>query len=343
MADIPITTATGLGPLPDVIAARESAKAVRRVFAGEGVPLALIEHRQHKIPLATLARLFERAAHEVGDWRLGLDVGLGHPPREYGLWARYAMQAPTLGRAISRVARTLHVHQTGSVMRIAPRSDGRVAWEYWHPGIELPDFRQHTDHLAPVMIRFARAYLGPDWRPLGVEVGYPRPNEASQLEAATDTSWIFERHCQAILMPASALQAAIPQGREPLPENRLIGYADVVAETSFEATHTQVADIATVIALRLLEGSSDIAGAASMLGTGRRTLQRRLEEQGLSYRSLVMQIRMRRAKSLIQETEASLKQIGMELGYADPAHFTRAFTSYYGFPPSWLRRTPAAD
>src|SRR6056297_1803944 len=114
MRAIPMTTATGLGPLPELLEARESRKAVRRVFAAEGVPLAVIGDRQQRIPLLTLARLYEGAAHEVGDWRLGLDVGQGLPPEEFGLWARYSMQAPTLGCALKRIARTLHVHQTGS-------------------------------------------------------------------------------------------------------------------------------------------------------------------------------------------------------------------------------------
>jgi AraC-like DNA-binding protein len=78
-------------------------------------------------------------------------------------------------------------------------------------------------------------------------------------------------------------------------------------------------------------------GAARFLGSGRRQLQRRLEAQGLTYRSLVTEIRMQRAKSLIEGTEAPIKRIGLELGYADPAHFTRAFGKYYGFAPSHLR------
>jgi hypothetical protein len=332
-----MTTATGLGPLPELLEIRESPKAVRKLFAAEGIPLALIEDRQQRLPLGKLARLFQRAAQQAGDWRFGLDVGLAMAPGEYGLWARYAMQAPTLGGAISRIVETLHLHQSGTVMRVTPRPDGCAAWEYWCPGAGRAGMTQHTDHVVPVMIRFAQAYLGPDWTPLRVEVAYPSPRRATDLEGVTGTSWVFGGPCLAILMTAAALRATRAPDDENFPSGPLLSHVDVVAARTLEATHAPVADIASTVALRLLEGNSDIDGAACLLNIGSRTIQRRLEEQGLTYRSLVAQIRMGRAKSLIEGTDAPLKRIGLELGYNDPAHFTRAFCRYFGYPPSRLR------
>jgi AraC-like DNA-binding protein len=52
---------------------------------------------------------------------------------------------------------------------------------------------------------------------------------------------------------------------------------------------------------------------------------------------------MQRAKSLILETNVPIKKIGLDLGYSETAHFTRAFKKHYGFAPSRLRRAPTID
>lgn len=340
MNAVPMTTATGLGPLPELLEAKESRKAVRKVFAAEGVPLALAGERQHRVPLAALAGLFERAALRAGDPCFGLDVGLHMPPEEYGLWMRYALQAPTLGTSLARIIETLPVHQSGTAMRLAPRPDGRVAWEYRYPASWTGAYAQHTDHIIPVMIRAVRAYRGPDWTPEGVEVGYPAPGHVADLEAATGAPWSFNRPCQAIVLPAADLRAeraAKVPGESRMPATPLIALADVVAASTHAGSQAPVADIVSIVTLRLLEGRSDIDGAASLLGSGRRTIQRRLEAQGLTYRALVTQVRMCRARSLIEGTDASVKRIALELGYTDPAHFTRAFGNYFGFSPSRCR------
>lgn len=332
-----MTTATGLGPLPEMLEERESRKAVRRLFAEQGVPLQLVHDRQHRLPLATMAALFDGAARRAGDAGFGLDVGARMPPGDYGLWVRYAMQAPTLADAIMRIGQTLHLHQSGTLMRIAPRAGGRIAWEYRHAGAAVPAFAQHVDHVVPVMLRIMRAYAGPGWMPRAVEVAYPAPRDRGRAEDATGAPWVFGQPSQAIVMDAADLDAPRRPGEDGAPQAPLVSLAEVVAASAAEAGDDPIADIAATVALRLLDGRSDIEGAAAMLGASLRTVQRRLEDEGLTYRALMTRTRMRRARSLVAETDQPLKRIGLELGYADPAHFTRAFSRYFGVPPSRLR------
>jgi AraC-like DNA-binding protein len=92
--------------------------------------------------------------------------------------------------------------------------------------------------------------------------------------------------------------------------------------------------LAAIVALRLLDGRTDIDGAARMAGLGRRTLQRLLDAEGKTYRTLLDRVRMDRARALIRETETPLWEIAGLVGYSDPAHFSRAFSRYFGHPPS---------
>jgi AraC-like DNA-binding protein len=68
-----------------------------------------------------------------------------------------------------------------------------------------------------------------------------------------------------------------------------------------------------------------------------RTLRRRLTDEGTSYRELIAQARRSRAEQLLAGT-ASIETIAEQLGYAETASFTHAFTRWTGLRPSEFRR-----
>ncbi|MDR6627644.1 AraC family transcriptional regulator [Caulobacter segnis] len=54
--------------------------------------------------------------------------------------------------------------------------------------------------------------------------------------------------------------------------------------------------------------------------------------------------RIRQAKRLMLESQASLSEIALECGFADQAHFTNAFRRATGIPPgAWRRARQAGD
>ncbi|MEM1429133.1 MAG: AraC family transcriptional regulator [Pseudomonadota bacterium] len=336
---IPMTHGTGMGPLPDLLEIQAGSRAITRVFAAEGVPLGLIEDRVHWLPLASLAGLFEGAARETGDPVFGFSVGVDMQPVEYGLWARFALQAPTLGEAIARLSRYMYLHQIGGELRLTHRRDGRVALHYVHVAIADPFYRHHTDHVIPVLIRFVRAFLGPNWTPDAVEVPYANQGHASVQEAVTGAPWLFQRRRAALVMPSAALQ----HRRAPTPTAdgaAAVTSFDVVNARATEDCHDVSAQLSAILALRLLDRLTDIDGAAQMMGVSRRTLQRRLDAEGASYSDRLDAVRLGRARALIEETTLPLTAIAFDVGYSDPAHLTRAFRRYFGCPPSHLRDAP---
>ena len=87
----------------------------------------------------------------------------------------------------------------------------------------------------------------------------------------------------------------------------------------------------------LPDGSADINLAAKLAGTSVRTLQRRLTEQGLKFSDLVEDLRQQTAISLLADPNLRVSEVGRELGYRDPAIFTRAFRRWTGQTPRQFR------
>ena len=125
----------------------------------------------------------------------------------------------------------------------------------------------------------------------------------------------------------------------PVSRAQSLTFSDV-GVTRQPSPDTTVWLVTDTVNLRLSDGLSDLEGTARHLRLSVRTLQRRLADEGTNYRTILATERYRRACALLQETEHSITDIALTLGYDYTEDFTRAFAKIHGCPPS-LARNPA--
>jgi len=92
----------------------------------------------------------------------------------------------------------------------------------------------------------------------------------------------------------------------------------------------------TVVAL-LPCGCPSVRGLAAIAQLSPRTLQRRVAEEGSSLRRIVEHARFRLAADYLRQSDATVTDIALELGYSDSTAFARAFHRMAGVPPSEYR------
>jgi AraC-like DNA-binding protein len=85
-------------------------------------------------------------------------------------------------------------------------------------------------------------------------------------------------------------------------------------------------------------GRTDLGFAAEILGMSRRTLQRRLQQNGISYTEILQEARFQFARTLLSDPGAKIIDVAMASGYGSPEHFTRAFRRFTGVTPTIYRR-----
>jgi AraC-like DNA-binding protein len=325
-----------MGPLPALVDRFAGFPALERAFRRSGLPLGVLDQRNTRIPLESMHTLFEAAAREVGDEYLGLNVGLRMDPFTYGDWGRYVSDGRTLGEALRRIVRTLWIHQGGARFTLHVR-DEHAVWRYWRPTIAPENRRQHSLHVLPPNISLVRLYLGEAWLPSWIEFDFPQPARRAPVERAFPVEARYGRDAMGIALPVAALSA--PR-RDPSLDGRRVTYTDLLAAEDF-ASGRELRDIYGLVGMRLLDGEDDLDGLARRLGIGPRTLQRRLALHGTSYRALLDRARLIRAMSLLRETDLSVTQIALALGYQEPPNFTRAFKKMSRSTPTEFRSCSA--
>ena len=98
--------------------------------------------------------------------------------------------------------------------------------------------------------------------------------------------------------------------------------------------------------LRALRAIHDRVGApltpaelASALFVSLRTLERRLTVAlACTPGELILVVRMREARRLLEQRELQVQEVARRVGYDDPAHFSRRFKAYFGLSPAAWRQ-----
>ncbi|HST36842.1 MAG TPA: helix-turn-helix domain-containing protein [Allosphingosinicella sp.] len=88
---------------------------------------------------------------------------------------------------------------------------------------------------------------------------------------------------------------------------------------------------------RLADGPPGIDIVARALGCSRQTLYRRLKAEGVTFASVLDDLRRRRALKLIRDPMLQVRTVGYDLGFSDPAAFSRAFKRWTGLSPRAFR------
>ncbi|RQR88040.1 AraC family transcriptional regulator [Burkholderia sp. Bp9012] len=76
---------------------------------------------------------------------------------------------------------------------------------------------------------------------------------------------------------------------------------------------------------------------ARLMSTSPRTLKRRLQEEGTTFRVLLAQARGMMAETLLGDAHLSLTEVAERLGFSDLSSFSQAFKRWYGVPPGAYR------
>lgn len=88
-------------------------------------------------------------------------------------------------------------------------------------------------------------------------------------------------------------------------------------------------------------GKSTIDDVSEKLGTSRRTLQRRLQQEETNYQKQLNHSREMLARHYLKNSDLTSAEISFMIGYDDPSSFSRAFHLWTGMTPEKLRAASA--
>ena len=124
----------------------------------------------------------------------------------------------------------------------------------------------------------------------------------------------------------------------PMYDQRLVAWLEDQCRTQLD--RRQIAGISGQVREKLLGPLGLVASldeVARSLTLSPRSLRRKLDSEGSSFRQIVENERQHLAEQLLQSSQMKLDELALHLGYADTASFTRAFRRWFGQSPGQYR------
>jgi AraC-like DNA-binding protein len=255
-----------------------------------------------------------------------LDVARVRNWRHAG-WVRPLTHAATLKDAI-RAMCSSYVRQI-PMNRLGLTMDGPVAW-FWRRRVTdvrgWPGNEPAEQYTLSFMLEVIRAAAGPEWLPERLKLECSSSGWPAATSRLPGVRTQYDQPLLAVAIPAPLLSLPVSITALPAP-----GGGCAPPATDLQGSVRQVLEPWTAGGLPTQEI------AAEMLGMTPRTLRRRLAEEGTSWRSVLSDLKFRRAVERLQADGISVREVAEELGYSDAAHFTRFFRHRAGVPPSAYR------
>ncbi|WP_217270511.1 AraC family transcriptional regulator [Janthinobacterium psychrotolerans] len=145
---------------------------------------------------------------------------------------------------------------------------------------------------------------------------------------------------QADRLVLDATQLALPfRGHNPEMLG-MVGPALAAALREIEAQANFEQQVRAALRRAFAAGRADVAMVARELGLSERTLQRRIGEEGKTFRLLLDDTRRNLAHQLLSDLSIDVKEVAFLLGYQDSNSFNRAFRQWEQVTPlTWRRMT----
>lgn len=257
---------------------------------------------------------------------------------ELGAPALAMLTAPTLTRFCQLLSRySIHIHPLLKIFCRETHSGGLELWTATPENIDESTLMTHISlglYLS-IVLKLVRKYLNAPHQKVTIHIN--RNTVDHELTAIFERVFnieIKEGYPARYFLFSNELVQRTPRTFQPNLHAELVRIADEQTEIVLERSLLyRVNESFKAIAVKEISQES----IARHLHMSSRTLNRKLRQEGVSFRRLFDKYRLELSLTLLNQNEYNITSIAYELGFSDSSAFSRAFKKWTGQAPTELK------
>ena len=301
-----------------------------------GIDPETVKSPDARIPIETYLLIQDEAAEYIHDPYLGLHMGEFFEAGSWSILGYMMMNCKNLAEAAEKSGRYSRI--------IGNLIEGRTQFRitkfkaiFFTPP-HAPKMSRHCFEAAfSSSVRMMRTLTGVKLNPLEVTFIYPEPESTSEYKRIFCCPVLFGQKENSMSFDMSIGNTPILMANPGLLDYFEKYAQDFLAEMDRKDEHTRA--VTKIILSRLDDEKLSIEKVAKEMSVSVRTLQNRLDAEGVVFSELLKDVRQRLAKKYLHENY-SVEEITYLLGFSEPSVFRKAFKKWSGITPKEFRERP---
>jgi AraC-like DNA-binding protein len=310
---------------------------VERALAKHGIPDWSDIDENDTVPLVHFIKSLEAGAEATGDAEFSMRVAKEHELDSFAGFGKAIQSGVTVYDAMKIACRLVPNVAPTLKWWIQRRKNGVLLCR--KQSVTSPDLEQALSHLERytmlLFVNIVRSGANPNWSPPMVCVSAQTNSVFGRWADFDDTSVEFEAPFSAIYVPDKILVLPLRDRAAPVAEVNANIDEQLV---SHQLGKDIVQDVRMLTQSLLRHKSAKLPILSEVTMMSKRTLQRRLAENGHTFQTILHQARFNTAVQALCSEDASVAETSELLGYEHPHHFIRAFRRWTGMTPGHFKQ-----
>lgn len=298
---------------------------------GISLPVHLRELLQgrERVPLELQDQLWESYCSQLADPLAGLLVGLDMQIGHLDSAGMLLVTCDTLGEALEELIEYAPVIGAGGDFNL--RRDAKLAWIDYQPQLRIRQAERVESALAS-LLSLTHWSTGGQFRPHSISFTHAPLADLARYRQLINCELSFNARYNGLSFSVDQLALPLIQANSAL-RDHLRQLADETLRSLGQ--HSLSAEVQRSVRLQPAWGKERIA---EQLGISGRHLNRKLAEEGLTFKALREAVLQEMACQALH-SDQKIAQIAEQLGFSDENAFVRAFRRWQGETPARFKAT----
>jgi AraC-like DNA-binding protein len=298
-----------------------------------GIREDIFAHRENLIPYPALGRLLFECEQRSNCEHIVLLINQHTRLADLGLAGRIALCAESAAEGLQRFVDHFNLHSSATTVSLLTSGNfARLVYAIAEHG--MTSTKQLQLGAMVIGYNILQDLFGGTWRPAVITIASRPPVNLRPAQKFFQAPLRFDSDESAVVFETRWLDQRLPPV-DPLVRQQV--------EAEARARRAAIlgdlpATLRRILRKQLVIGDSSMEHTAAMLGIHRRTLDRRLQEHGVQYGTLLESVKHDVAQQLLRDTDLQVQKIADALHFSSAANFATAFRRWAGMTPSEYRR-----
>jgi AraC-like DNA-binding protein len=303
-----------------------------------GLTPEAIADPEERLNVRSQIALLDEAAIALKDDRLGFTLARDFDPREIGLLYYVMASSQSLGDALKRVARYSKI--TNEALVVGYQEGNRLIVSLSYSGVPRHSDRHQIEFCMFGVLRMCRVLTGQNVIPQHFSISHHRSGDNSEMARFVGTKVEFGADRDEFALNADARELPLIHADSHL-NDLLLKYCEAaLADRRGDMSQLRTR-VENAISSVLPHERVRVEDVARSLGMSKRTLARRLSDEGLNFTEILQQLRRDLAVRYLDDRRLHVSKIAWLLGFHEVSAFTHAFKRWTGKTPNQIRTADA--